>query len=457
MHLPRLPVSDPDTDSVPVDSPSGFWPLGATSRASIISHTIDNHSPDTQNLDPRAVQVRDGNDLHWCTASAAKVATLRQQLGTLSDPIGFFISLFANAPVGCSILTADGHVLASNAAAIALFGGEPPPEYNVFTDNQAAEQGIAPAIRRAFLGEIVNLPTFWYDPRELKNVAVSEGRRVAISISISPIPDAKQKINHVALIYRDDTAVVLAQQQLQNQSEQLEQHIIGRTAELEEANEELEAFSYSVSHDLRAPLRAIDGFAAILTQDEHSQLSAHGQDCLRRIRNATARMGDLINDLLSFSRLGKQALTLKTVVPMQLVHQVLQELEPKLRDRAINIRVGKLPIVQADPALLREVFLNLLDNAIKFTGKCEHARIEIGTRVQDDQLVWYVSDNGVGFDMDHYPRLFGVFSRLHSMDEFEGTGVGLALIQRIVKRHGGEVWAHSEIGKGATFCFTLAA
>jgi light-regulated signal transduction histidine kinase (bacteriophytochrome) len=194
-----------------------------------------------------------------------------------------------------------------------------------------------------------------------------------------------------------------------------------------------------------------------LAQDERSQLSNHAQDCLRRIRNATARMADLINDLLSFSRLGKQALTLKTVAPMQLVHQVLQELEPKLRDRAINIRVGKLPIVQADPALLREVFLNLLDNAIKFTGKCEHARIEIGTRVQDDRVVWYVSDNGVGFDMDHYPRLFSVFSRLHSMDEFEGTGVGLALIQRIVKRHAGEVWAHSEVGKGATFCFTLGA
>jgi light-regulated signal transduction histidine kinase (bacteriophytochrome) len=145
------------------------------------------------------------------------------------------------------------------------------------------------------------------------------------------------------------------------------------------------------------------------------------------------------------------------VVPIQLVHQVLQELEPKLRDRAINIRVGKLPIVQADPALLREVFLNLLDNAIKFTGKCEHARIEIGTRVQDDQVVWYVSDNGVGCDMDHYPRLFSVFSRLHSIDEFEGTGVGLALIQRIVKRHAGEVWAQSELGKGATFCFTLGA
>jgi light-regulated signal transduction histidine kinase (bacteriophytochrome) len=239
------------------------------------------------------------------------------------------------------------------------------------------------------------------------------------------------------------------------QSEQLAQHIIGRTAELEEANEELEAFSYSVSHDLRAPLRAIDAFATLLAQDDKSQLSVNAQDSLRRIRNATGRMSDLINDLLSFSQLGKQALTLKTVAPMELVHQVLQELEPKLRDRAVNICVGKLPMAQADAALLREVFLNLVDNAIKFTSKSAHARIEIGTRILDDRLVWYVSDNGVGFDMNHYSRLFDVFSRLHSTDEFEGTGVGLALVQRIVKRHGGEVWAHSEIGNGATFYFTL--
>jgi len=448
MHLPRLPKSPPkaDTASAPIaESPSGFWPLGATDRATLINHNIVNH-----NIDLHRQTAAD--DLSR-TANAA--TQLRQQLDTLADPLGFLVNLFAHAPIGFAVWKADGHVLLANAALGDLFGGQPPAEYNLFTDNIAAELGITNAIRRALVGESITLPTFWYDARELKNVATPTGKRVAIAASMFPISNAQGAVEYVAAVYRDDTQITSAQQQLQAQSEQLEQHIISRTAELEEANEELEAFSYSVSHDLRAPVRAVDSFAALLAEDDQSQLSAHALNCLRRIRNATARMGDLINDLLTFSRLGKQTLNLKTVAPMQLVHQVLQDLEPKLRDRAINIRVGKLPLCQADAGLLREVFLNLLDNAVKFTGKCEHARVEVGTRVQDNQLVWYVSDNGVGFDMDNYERLFGVFSRLHSTDEFEGTGVGLALVQRIVKRHGGEVWAHAEAGKGATFSFTL--
>jgi light-regulated signal transduction histidine kinase (bacteriophytochrome) len=166
-------------------------------------------------------------------------------------------------------------------------------------------------------------------------------------------------------------------------------------------------------------------------------------------------MSELINDLLSFAKLGKQALTVRPVQPLQVVDQVLTDLEPKLRDRAIKIHVGKLPDCRADPALLREVYLNLLDNAIKFTATRAHAYIEVGATVQDQRVVFFVTDNGVGFNMDHYDRLFGVFSRLHSMEEFEGTGVGLALVQRIVKRHGGEVWAHSEPNKGASFYFAL--
>jgi signal transduction histidine kinase len=433
MHLPRLPTFvSTDTDSAPPESASGFWPLGATGRARIISHSID----------PAAI-----------AAASAYLTGIRRQLESISDPVGFFASMFANAPIGCSILTAEGHVLTSNAASHRLFGGQPPADYNIFTDHLAIEHGIVPAIDRALMGETVSLPTVWYDLYEHRNATVSDAKRVAITTTVFPIPNAAHVVEHIALMYRDDTQITLAQQNLKAQSDQLEQHIIGRTAELEEANEELEA--YSVSHDLRAPLRAIDAFATLLAQDDKSQLSVNAQDSLRRIRNATGRMSNLINDLLSFSQLGKQALTLKTVAPMQLVHQVLQELEPKLRDRAVNIRVGNLPMAQADAALLREVFLNLLDNAIKFTSKSTHARIEVGTRVMDDRLVWYVSDNGVGFDMSHYSRLFDVFSRLHSTDEFEGTGVGLALVQRIVKRHGGKVWAHSEVGNGATFYFTL--
>jgi signal transduction histidine kinase len=435
MHLPRLPnFVASDTDSTPPESASGFWPLGATGRARILSHTID----------PAAE-----------AAASAYLTGIRRQLESVSDPVGFFTNLFANAPIGCSILNADGHVFTSNSAAHRLFGGQLPPDYNVFTDYLAIEHGIVPAIDRALMGETVSLPAVWYDLREYNNASVFVTRRAAISVTVFPILNAAHSVDYVALMYRDDTQIALAQQQLKAQCEQLEQQFIGRITELEEANEELEAFSYSVSHDLRAPLRAIDAFATLLALDDKSQMSTDAQDSLRRIRSATGRMSDLINDLLSFSQLGKQALTLKTVSTMTLVRQVLQELEPKLHDRAVNIQFDKLPMVRADAALLREVFLNLLDNAIKFTAKNPLPRIEVGTRILDDRLVWYVSDNGVGFDMNYYSRLFDVFSRLHSNDEFEGTGVGLALVQRIVKRHGGKVWAHSELGNGATFYFTL--
>lgn len=377
------------------------------------------------------------------------------KLRHLPDPIGFLTNLFANAPIGLAVWKADGFVLLANSALNSLFGSVPPPDYNLFTDTVAAELGITSAIRRAFSGESVTLPTFWYDPRQLRSATTAEGRRVAISASMFPILNSAGATEYVAAVYRDDTHITLAQEQLKAQSEQLERHIIGRTAELEEANQELEAFSYSVSHDLRAPVRAIDAFATLLANDGESRMSEKSQDYLRRIRTASLRMGELINDLLSFSRLGKQALELKNVSTAQLVEQVVQELKSHPRDREIDIHVEPLPACRADPTLLHEVFLNLLDNAIKFTGKNPEARIDIGSRVQDGQVVWHVTDNGVGFDMAHYERLFGVFSRLHSVEEFEGTGVGLALVNRIIKRHGGEIWAYAEPNKGATFYFTL--
>jgi signal transduction histidine kinase len=403
-----------------------------------------------------------GGDVDRPTASTgasamASLGSLGAQLRNLPDPVEFLTNLFANAPIGLAVWKSDGHALLANSALNALFGSVPPPDYNLFSDSIAAELGIAAAIRRAFAGESVTLPTFWYDPRHLKNGGVSAGRRAAISASIFPILSANDTVNYVAAVYRDDTHITLAQEELRAQSEQLERHIIGRTAELEEANEELEAFSYSVSHDLRAPVRAIDAFATLLANDDETRFSEKSQDYLRRIRTASLRMGELINDLLSFSRLGKQALEMKSVSTAQLVEQVVQELKSHPRDHAADIRVESLPSCRADPTLLREVFLNLLDNAIKFTGKNPDARIDVGSRVQDGQIVWHVSDNGVGFDMANYERLFGVFSRLHSMEEFEGTGVGLALVNRIIKRHGGEIWAYSEPGKGATFYFTLGA
>jgi signal transduction histidine kinase len=449
-------LPDPGEEPVSLTS-TGTWPTGtwpAISSASGISDRLASYVSVLNHdltIDPTAI-LDERSDV--AALSAARLTTLRQHIDTLRDPVGFLAELFENAPIGFAVWKNNGHALLTNHALRELFGSQPPPSYNIFADQTANHAGFGPAMRRAFAGEAVSLPPIWYDPHGFNSVS-DEGKRVAISMSLFPIRDRLGAVEFVAAVYRNDTQAMLAQQQLRLQSEQLEQRVLSRTAQLEEANEELESFSYSVSHDLRAPLRTIDAFASLLAEDRDSTLSPLAQDNLRRIRGAALRMGNLINDLLTFSRMGKQSLRLETTAPMHLVQQVLRELEVKLRNRVVKVRVKKLPLCQADPALLREVFLNLLDNAIKFTAKTPNARIEIGTRIQDNRLVWYVSDNGVGFDMAHYDQLFGVFSRLHTTEEFEGTGVGLALVHRIVRRHGGHIWAQAERNKGATFNFTL--
>jgi signal transduction histidine kinase/ABC-type sugar transport system substrate-binding protein len=228
------------------------------------------------------------------------------------------------------------------------------------------------------------------------------------------------------------------------------------TAEV--ANQELEAFSYSISHDLRTPLRAIDGFSRILLEDYLPQLEPRAQHLLQRVRAAAQHMGQLIDDLLIFSRFSRQPLTKRPVSMADLVQQALQDLRPEYEQRPIQFAIGELPACQADPALLKQVVLNLLSNAIKYTRGRDVARVEVGAQASGDGPVYFVRDNGVGFDMASAHRLFGVFQRLHpASEEFEGTGVGLAIVQRILHRHGGRVWAESAVGQGATFYFTLAA
>jgi PAS domain S-box-containing protein len=226
-------------------------------------------------------------------------------------------------------------------------------------------------------------------------------------------------------------------------------------AQLEIANKELEAFSYSVSHDLRAPLRAIDGFSRILLEEHHHELSDGGQQFLRRVRENAQKMGQLIDDLLTFSRLSRQAVKKQPVAPLNLVRQVLEELRQEQNGRRVEISVADLPPCQADPGLLKQVFVNLLSNAFKYTRKCEIGHIEIGHEKKNGELAYFVKDNGAGFDMRYADKLFGVFQRLHRAEEYEGTGVGLAIVQRIINRHGGRVWAEAEPNKGAKFYFTL--
>ena len=228
--------------------------------------------------------------------------------------------------------------------------------------------------------------------------------------------------------------------------------------ELQAANKEMEAFSYSVSHDLRAPLRAMHGFTQMLQEDYGEKLDAEGRRLLEVVRANSERMGQLIEDLLAFSRLGRQPLATQQVRLEELVNETLGELRTALGARKVEFSVGKLGVAEADPALLKQALTNLLGNAAKFTRKKDPAVVEVGRREDSPAggtAVYYVKDNGAGFDMKYYDKLFGVFQRLHSPKDFEGTGVGLAIVQRIVNRHGGRVWAESRPGEGATFYFTL--
>ena len=244
-----------------------------------------------------------------------------------------------------------------------------------------------------------------------------------------------------------------AEREIRELNESLDLRVQQRTAELEQVNRELESFSYSVSHDLRTPLRAINGYAHIIGEDEVERMSPAGKEMLARIWGNAERMGALIDDILQFSRIGRNEMRRESVDMDVLVRSVAEDLRGDFT--AAQIRIADLPKAIGDAAMLRQVWANLLGNALKFSSKRERPEIEIGTEMQDGATVFFVRDNGAGFDMTHAGRLFGVFQRLHGASDYPGTGAGLAIVKRIVERHGGRIWAQAEVDKGATFRFTL--
>ena len=317
---------------------------------------------------------------------------------------------------------------------------------------------------RAIRGEVCSAEMF------LRNPELAEG--VWIEASAGPLKDKDGVVRGGVTAFRDITQRKADEREIRKLNDKLELRVVERTAQLEAANEELEAFSYSVSHDLRAPLRHIGGFSKLLVEEFGSTLDPTAQHYLDRIQSGAQKMGLLVDELLNLARVGRQALNRQPARLNSIVAEVIAILQPESEGRPVEWIIADLPVVECDSILVKQVFQNLLANALKFTrprvgtdgsagvgtpAPTPRAVIEVSHKEDDGQLVLMVRDNGIGFDMKYVDKLFGVFQRLHRAEDFEGTGIGLATVQRIVQKHGGLVWAEAEVGKGATFYFTLTA
>lgn len=272
--------------------------------------------------------------------------------------------------------------------------------------------------------------------------------------TVSPVISQDGTVTGAVIIARDVTAQKEAELELFNLNLTLENKVMERTEELNIINKELESFTYSVSHDLRSPLRAINGFSEILKMECGDTLSEDANDSLFEILKNTKKMARLIDNLLEFSRLGKQHVSRADVNMQEIVSTVVEDIH-KVNENGITFKVGKLHRVNGDPGMLRQVMVNLISNAVKYSSKKPHPVIEIGSREEDGDVIYHVKDNGAGFNMKYYDKLFGIFQRLHGSDEFEGIGVGLALVQRVITRHHGRIWAEGKEEEGATFYFSL--
>ncbi|HPW11346.1 MAG TPA: ATP-binding protein, partial [Methanoregulaceae archaeon] len=280
-----------------------------------------------------------------------------------------------------------------------------------------------------------------------------DGSRVWIAWTNQPLFDDKGTIVEILSIGNDITRLQEAEREIQELNNELENRVIERTRQLTEVNKNLESFTYTISHDLRAPLRAISGYSSLLMQDL-KDIPEKDKRYLESLRQNAHDMGRLIDDLLEFSRLRIRSLEKETVQPSVMVREILREIRKDPAFAKVEFNVGELPPCQADPGLLKQVYANLIGNAVKYSQKRAAPLVEIGSLTRDGQLMYFVRDNGIGFDMKYSEKIFGVFERLQTSDEYEGTGIGLSIVHRIVEMHGGRIWVESEVDKGTTFYFS---
>jgi len=380
-------------------------------------------------------------------AAARDITELKQAEEVLREREERFRKLFEDAPIGISIVGADHRFAKVNKALADMLGyGEQELIGRTFGDithpeDLARDVDLAD---RLFAGRI---PGYRLAKRYLKK----GGGVLWVSLTATIIrADDGRPLYGVNMVEN-----LQERKQRGEQIRQLNAELERRVTELTAVNQELEAFTYSVSHDLRAPLRHIDGFAKILAEEAGAGLDASAKECLEHIRKGSKQMGRMVDELLNLARIVRPEASRELTGLGALVEEVLSDLKPEMEGREITLEIGELPLVDCDPVLMKQVFANLFSNALKFTRPRPRAVIQAGHIRQAGQAVVFVRDNGVGFSMKYADKLFGVFQRLHRREEFEGTGIGLAIVQRIIHKHGGRVWAEAELDRGATFFFTL--
>ena len=394
-----------------------------------------------------------GFTLNDNNGNPSKIVLMHENITERKNAEALLNDIIENNPMSIQIVDKEGHTLRGNPAFVQLFGSVPPPEFSIFEDLKSKSTELENLVSRVKNGDIVHLPDIYFNAHDVH--AEAPDIPLWIRALIFPLNDSAGKPGRFVFMHENITERKLYEAEIHTLNEELEQRVIDRTAQLEAANKELEAFSYSVSHDLRTPLRALNGFATILTEDYSIVLDDEGKRLLAVISENATKMGFLIDDLLSFSRLGRIEMLPSLINMKTMAETVYNELVPETEKDKISFMIANLPAASGDPSMVKQVWVNLIGNAIKFTSKKTDRHIEVGVMGGENENIYYVKDNGAGFEMAHATKLFGVFQRLHTLKEFDGIGAGLAIVRRIILRHNGRVWAEGKVNEGATFYFSL--